>query len=100
MAEENNPIHVSADSELGVLIRRSMTSGEPIRIETAGRVYNVSIKEDTGVTKQRPTPEQVARARASILAAAGSWKGNVDAEEFKKYIRERRRTANRPSVKL
>ncbi|MGH2534260.1 MAG: hypothetical protein ACRDJW_18480 [Thermomicrobiales bacterium] len=34
-----------------------------------------------------------------IWAAAGSWKGLVDAEEFKAYIRERRRTKNRPSVR-
>jgi len=39
------------------------------------------------------------RARESILAASGSWQGIVDAEAFKAYIRERRRTKNRPSVR-
>ena len=39
------------------------------------------------------------RARQSTLAGAGSWKGIVDAEAFKAYIRERRRTKNRPSVR-
>jgi hypothetical protein len=34
-----------------------------------------------------------------IREAAGSWAGLVDAEAFKAYIRERRRTKNRPSVR-
>lgn len=39
------------------------------------------------------------RARAGILAGAGSWKGVVDAEALKANLRERRRPRNRPSVR-
>jgi len=46
-----------------------------------------------------PTPEEIARSREGILKAAGSWK-DIDAEEFKAYIYERRSTANRRSIKL
>ena len=46
-----------------------------------------------------PSPEDVARSREGIREAAGSWK-DIDTEAFKAYIKERRQTANRPSVKL
>jgi uncharacterized protein (DUF433 family) len=46
-----------------------------------------------------PSPEDVARSREGIREAAGSWK-DIDTEAFKAYIKDRRQTANRPSVKL
>jgi uncharacterized protein (DUF433 family) len=46
-----------------------------------------------------PSPEDVARSREGIREAAGSWR-DIDTEAFKAYIKERRQTANRPSVKL
>ena len=52
--------------------------------------------EDTDTV---PSPEDVARSREGIRLAAGSWK-DIDTEGFKEYIAERRRTANRPSVKI
>lgn len=47
-----------------------------------------------------PTPEEVQRAREGIRRASGRWKGLVDAEQFEAYLRGRRKTANRPSVRL
>jgi hypothetical protein len=46
-----------------------------------------------------PTPEEVTKAKDGILKAADSWE-DVDTEAFKAYIKDRRQTANRPSVKL
>jgi hypothetical protein len=46
-----------------------------------------------------PSPEEVTRSREGILKSAGSWK-DIDTEALKAYISERRRTANRPSIKL
>jgi len=46
-----------------------------------------------------PSPEDVARSREGIREAAGSWK-DIDTEAFKAYIKARRQTVNRPSVKL
>ncbi len=46
-----------------------------------------------------PSPEDVDRSREGIREAAGSWK-DIDTEGFKAYIKDRRHTANRPSVKL
>lgn len=52
-----------------------------------------------GDADRRPSPEQVARSIEGIRKSAGAWAGNVDAEAFKAYVRERRRTANRPPVR-
>jgi hypothetical protein len=43
--------------------------------------------------------EDVTRSREGIRKAAGSWK-DIDTDAFKAYIKDRRQTANRPSVKL
>ena len=44
--------------------------------------------------EQPPSAEQVARSIEGLRRAAGSWK-DIDAEAFKAYIRERRRTSSR-----
>lgn len=99
MAEENHPIHIPAESELGKRIRKSMASSEPIRIESGGQKYIIEVTELLSEIKRRPSPERVARSIAGTLAAAGTWKG-IDAEEFKDYIRERRRSSTRLPVEL
>jgi hypothetical protein len=48
--------------------------------------------------ERRPTPGEIERTRECIRRSSGHWQGLVDAEEFKEYLRERRKTANRPSV--
>jgi uncharacterized protein (DUF433 family) len=55
--------------------------------------------ERIGDEDPAPSPEAVARSREGIREAAGSWK-DIDTAAFKAYIKERRQTANRPSVKL
>jgi uncharacterized protein (DUF433 family) len=61
--------------------------------------YAHSVVKRIGADDAPPTPEDVIRSREGIRQAAGSWKG-IDTEAFKAYIADRRRTANRPSVKL
>lgn len=55
---------------------------------------------DTSAALPVPTAEEAAAAVTAIEQAAGGWVGLVDAEAFKRYIHERRRTANRPSPNL
>jgi uncharacterized protein (DUF433 family) len=55
--------------------------------------------ERLGDEAAAPSREDVARSRAGIREAAGSWK-DIDTAAFKAYINNRRQTANRPSVKL
>jgi len=100
MADRSNPIHIPEDSELAGLLRESALSGRPIDVEIGGEIYTFTFVEEVSGAKRPPDPERVRRSIAGTLAAAGSWKGLVDTEELKADIRERRRTANRPSPEL
>ena len=94
-------LHVSPDSELGVFLHDALEAGEPVMIDTGDAVYRLEVESTTRATDQqrRPSTDDVERSRAGIREAVGSW-GDIDAEEFRVYIRERRRTANRPPVEL
>jgi hypothetical protein len=94
-------LHVPPDSELGVLLHDALEAGEPVMVDTGDAVYRLDIASTTSGADQRrrPSPEQMERSRAGVREAAGSWR-DIDADAFKTYIRERRKTANRPPVDL
>lgn len=96
-------LRVSPDSELSILLRDALKTGESLVIETGDASYRLGVEADwvgsASPAKPLPTPEEVERSRAGILAAAGTWK-DFDAEAFKAYIYERRRTSSRPPVEL
>jgi hypothetical protein len=100
MADRSNPIHIPEDSELAGLLRESALSGRPINMEIGGEIYTFTFVEEVPSINRPPDPERVKRSIAGTLAAAGSWKGLVDAEELKTYLRESRRAANRPAPEL
>ena len=87
-------ITVTAGSSLTKLL--SEAAVRPILLEKNGEVFLLERMERDEKTL---SPEDVQRSREGVLKAAGSWK-NIDTEAFKAYIKERRQTANRPSVKL
>lgn len=107
MAKALKRITVNPDSELGLLIKDAAALNERVLVDTGEAVYAIRIDPEIGdeigpsgaVTGRLPSAEQVARSEAGIRAAAGSWK-DVEIEEFKAYIAERRRASNRPSVEL
>jgi hypothetical protein len=69
----------------------------PVEFERRGiryRVVRVLATVDNDDIWKGYAPE---RTVETLSAIAGGWVGLVDAEEFKAYIAERRRTANRPS---
>ena len=88
-------IHVEPGSELDRVLEAA--GDTPVELERGGVRYRLS---QVGA----PRSEQLwkdydpERAAESIRKAAGGWKDNIDAEAFKAYIYERRRTKNRPSV--
>lgn len=94
-------LRVSPDSELSLLLHEALKSGEPVVINTGEVVYRLGVEstEPAAPTVQRPSPEEVERSRAGVRETAGSWR-DIDADAFKVYIRERRRTANHPPVEL
>jgi hypothetical protein len=87
-------ITVPEGSSLAKLLTDAADS--PILLEKNGELYRL---ERMGNKDNTPSPEEVTRSRDGIRKAAGSWK-NIDTEAFKAYIKDRRQTANRPSVKL
>jgi hypothetical protein len=89
-------IEIEAESELARALRRASTSGESLEVRAGRNSYGLDVKaRGQATTRNTPSPEQVAISRAAIEAAAGSWKGIVDVEELKAYIRERRLTPGR-----
>jgi hypothetical protein len=92
--EPPKKVKITAASDLEKLL--SDAAAQPIVLEKNGELYRLERMEHAGTTL---SPEEVARSRAGILQAAGSWK-DIDIEAFKAYIADRRHTANRPSVKL
>lgn len=93
----SKPIHVDHGSELDRYLDDAADA--PVMLERDGKLYRLTLVERTSndALWENYDPE---RALAGIRAAAGGWEGLVDAEEFKRYIYERRRTANRPSIEL
>jgi hypothetical protein len=94
MNEPTKKITVPEGSSLAKLLTNVGSS--PILLEKNGELYRLERMENEENT---PSPEDVARSKDGIRKAAGSWK-NIDTEAFKAYIKDRRQTANRPSVKL
>jgi hypothetical protein len=92
--EPAKEIKVTPASDLTQLLHDA--AAHPILLENNGELYRL---ERMGNTSTTPTPEEAARSRESILKAAGSWRG-MDTEAFKAYVADRRRTTNRPAVKL
>ena len=91
-------IRVPPDSELSHLLHEAIESGELVTVDTGDAVYRIGVESARRVDPtRRPAAEELERSRAGIREAAGSWR-EIDVEAFKAYVRERRRTANRPSA--
>lgn len=88
---------VLPDSDTAKLLSAAAAAAEPIRVDVGEKVYRVAVNAETDGSLPRPSREDVAASIAGITAAAGSWVGLVDAEAFKKYVRKRRKNANRPT---
>jgi hypothetical protein len=93
-SEPMKKINVSEGSSIAKLLTDAAI--RPLLLEKNGELYRL---ERMGNTDTTPSPEDVTRSREGIRKAAGSWQ-DIDTEGFKAYIKDRRQTANRPSVKL
>lgn len=96
-------VHIAPDSELSALLSEAAETGARLVVDTGEATYRlrVELERISGETVARrlPTPEEIERSRAGIRESAGGWP-DIDAEAFKAYIRERRRTSSRPPVEL
>lgn len=91
-------IRVEPGSELDRLFEHA--EGISVELEWRGVRYRLTRVETPVPTKTAPSAEQLRRSIDGIRKATGGWKDLVDSDAFTAYIRQRRRTANRPSVKL
>lgn len=91
MASEPKTIEVEPGGELDRLLDEATDA--PLRLVRGDKRFRV-VREPDDIWRGYDAE----RAIEGIRQAAGAWKGLVDAEEFKAYIRERRRTKNRPPV--
>jgi len=85
-------IHVEPNSDLGRILDEA--DDVAIELEKDGVRYRL----DRVRASDRPSVEQIERSIAGIRRAAGAWR-DINAEELKASIRERRKTANRDSVR-
>lgn len=96
-------LRVPPDSELGVVLREAKDTGASIVVDTGEAVYRLGFEpgasDEVSPLRRERTPEEIERSQEGIRRSIGSWR-DFDAEGFKAYIRERRLTKNRPSVKL
>lgn len=94
MASEPKTIAVEPGSELDRLLDEA--SRRPLRFVRGDERFLLNLEAEEESIWAGYDPE---RARQGILVAAGSWAGIVDPEACKAYLRERRKTKNRPSVR-
>ena len=106
MAEVLKSIDVSNLPELLSLAEEVRTTREPrvLRRDAEELALLIPVSSRLRTTKAStgrrwPSPEEVARSRAGIEAAAGSW-SDVDADALKSYIRERHSASSSPPVHL
>ncbi|MHB8646759.1 MAG: hypothetical protein ACYDAR_13295 [Thermomicrobiales bacterium] len=99
MASERETIDISNNPDLLRLVE-TMRQRNASAVLTNG-TENVAVVTPVGdAPKRRGKRARTQADHDAFVQAAGSWKGLIDGEQFKAYIRERRKTANRPSVKL
>jgi hypothetical protein len=97
MPSQPRIVHIPDDSELARLLEDAELAS--LRLERRGVLFRVT--RDDGVERDAGEVEARDEAIRHLDRAIGSWKrAGIDAEAFKEYVRERRKTRNRPSVRL
>ncbi len=93
-------VTIEPESKLAEALREAAETGHVLVIRAGDTSYTMNIKGGSVQSDDRkPIPEEGEAFRAALDAAFGTW-DDARAEEFKAYIRERRKSGSRPSVKL
>ena len=100
MSAQPKSYRVDPESELGRVVKEAASSRQPILVDTGEAVYRVAADQETPTRLPLPTAEEVAASIEGITQAIGAWTGLIDAEAYKSYIYDRRKTKNRPPVEL
>jgi hypothetical protein len=97
MPDQPRIVHVPDHSELAPLLEDPNLAS--LRLERGGVLFRVT--RDDGMKQEAREAESPDATIRHLDRAIGSWKrAGIDAEAFKEYVRQRRKTRNRPSVRL
>jgi hypothetical protein len=87
-------VDIDPASKLGEALRRASLEHSKVIVKAGDAEYRLSVSRVP--SSDNEIDEDIGEiSRRAILESAGSWKGIVDAEELKAYIRERRMTPSR-----
>lgn len=100
MTHEHETIDISNNPELLRLVEEMKRHNRSTILSNGTQKVAVVVPMDDKTPRKRTKKAKTQADYDAFAAAAGSWKGLIEAEEFKAYIRERRKTKNRPSVTL
>jgi len=95
-------VTIEPESKLAEALRNAARTGDVLIVRAGDLSYTMKNIERGSAGEEpvsRPKPEEVQAVREALATAAGGWTG-VDIDEFKEYIRHRRKTGDRPSVEL
>jgi hypothetical protein len=93
-------VTIEPESKLAEALRQAARTGDVVIVRAGDASYTMNVEPELPPTD---TPETLAAQgeafRAAVDAAFGTWNDDY-AEEFKEYVRERRKSGSRPSVEL
>jgi hypothetical protein len=89
-------VSIDPASEFSKALARAAVDRSILLIKAGDVTYRVTVTR-VGDAPGEADEERVERSRQAIRETAGAWKGNVDAEALKAYIRERRLMPGRGS---
>lgn len=98
MAEHANSIEISDLPELRGLVEEVERTREPRALTRAGEIVAVIAPAGRSATRRRR--ERTREDYEAFRAAAGGWKGLVDADKLIEDTYESRRKSSRPPVEL
>ncbi|MBX3069179.1 MAG: hypothetical protein KF883_01625 [Thermomicrobiales bacterium] len=93
-------VTIEPESKLAEALRQAARTGDVVIVRAGDASYTMNVEPEL---TPRDTPETLAAQgeafRSAVDAAFGTWNDDY-AEEFKAYVRERRKSGSRPSVEL
>ncbi len=92
-------ITIEPASTLAAALREAARTGDTVVVRAGDASYTMNVERDPPREHDPNLTNQSEAFRAAMEAASGTWDEDY-AEEYKEYIRERRKSGSRPSVEV
>ena len=96
MPEEPTRLTIPPDSEVARTLKAASEQTGVVVVDTGDALYQLAVGR---IDRPAASDDAVAFTIAGMQADASSWR-DIDAEAFKAYLRERRRSSSRPPIRL